>query len=105
MNEKYTNRLVEIDNRIEDLTSHMGMWGRAGGGKMAMQAVGEIDLLKAEKERILNGNQEKIDKLEEQISELRKLKAQCHVINFIKKMNLNNKIKGYEEQKSRFMKR
>ena len=51
---KYAKRLREIDDRIEHLSSHMTMWGRAGGrgGAMAMQALGEINELKREKERI-----------------------------------------------------
>ena len=105
MEEKYKSRLVEIDNRINDLTAHLSMWSRAGGGKMAMQAVVEIDSLKAEKERILDGSQVKIDKIQEQINELKNLKAQCHAINFIKKMKLNSEIKGYEQEKSGLMKR
>lgn len=81
------------------------MWNRAGGGRMAMQAVAEIDSLKAEKERILDGSQVKIDYIQEQIDKLKNLKAQCNAINFIKKMKLNNEIKSYEHKKSGLMKR
>ena len=65
---KYAKRLREIDDRIDHLSSHMTMWGRAGGrgGAMAMQALGEINELKREKERILNGTQAKIDEIEQQ---------------------------------------
>lgn len=105
MEEKYVNRLAEIEQRIADLNAHRSMWSRAGGGKKAMQAVVEIEELKAEKARILDGSQEKIDKIEEQINELKQLKVQCHAISFIKKMKLSNEIKGYEQQKSSFMKR
>lgn len=97
--------MIEIDNRIEDLTAHMSLWSRAGGGKMVMQAVEEINSLKAEKARILDGSQVKIDKIEAQISELKKMKVQCYAIDFIKKLKLNNEIKGYEKQKSGIMKR
>ena len=101
----YKERLVEIEERIEDLKAHMNMWSRAGGGRMSMQAISEIDSLEAEKARILDGSQEKIDKIQGHISELQQLKAQCHAINFIKKMKLNNEIKGYEKEKSMIMKR
>ena len=104
MEQKYKARLVEIDDRIEGLKSHMSMWGRAGGGRMAMEAVSEINSLKAEKARILNGTQEKIDEIQGHIRDLEQLKAQCHAINFIKKMKLNNEIRVYEKQKSGFMK-
>ena len=105
MEEKYASRLVAIDARIDDLSAHMGMWSRAGGGKMAMQAVAEIEALKAEKNRILDGSQVKIDEIQEHIRELKELKAQCHAINFIKKMKLSGEIKSYEKQKNAVMKR
>lgn len=70
-----------------------------------MRAVGEISELKAEKERILNGTQVKIDKIEEHINDLEQLKDQCHAINFIKKMKLNSEIKGYETKKADIIRR
>ena len=90
MEEKYKNRLVEIDNRINDLTAHMTMWNRAGGGRMAMQAVAEIDSLKAEKERILDGSQVKIDNIQEQINGLKNLKPFLykHLIGTIVQIHL-----------------
>lgn len=51
----YKQRLIEIDARVADLLSHMSMWGKAGAGRMAMEASKEIDELNAEKNRILNG--------------------------------------------------
>lgn len=104
MESKYKARLVEIDDRIASLKSHMSMWSRAGSDKMSMEALREINTLKAEKARIMNGTQEKIDEFQEHISELEQLKAQCHALNFIKKMRLNSEIKGYQKQKSRFIK-
>ena len=82
MDQKYESRLIEIDNRIEALKSHMFMWARAGGGKMSMEALSEINALKAEKDRIINGTQEKIDEIQGHIRDLEQLKAQCHTINF-----------------------
>ena len=105
MEQKYKARLVEIDDRIEGLKSHMSMWSKAGGGKMSMEALSEINALKAEKDRIINGTQEKIDEIQGHIRDLEQLKAQCHAINFIKRMQLNSKIKMYEKQKSKLMKR
>lgn len=105
MEEKYVNRLAEIEQRIADLNAHRSMWSRAGGGKMSMEALSEINALKAEKDRIINGTQEKIDEIQGHIRDLEQLKAQCHAISFIKKMKLSNEIKGYEQQKSSFMKR
>ena len=100
-NGPYKRRLYEIDVRIEDLKIHMGMWGRAGGGRMAMEAIREINNLKAEKERILNGTQEKYEEIEAKIKELKELRAQCLAINFIKKTRLKKEIGNYEEQKRR----
>ena len=66
--------------------------GKAGSERMAMQASQEIIDLQAEKMRILNGSQEKIDKLQNKINELKELKAQCHLINFVKRYKLNKEI-------------
>ena len=101
----YEGRLIEIDERIADLNEHITMWSRAGGGRMAMQAVSEINSLKEEKDRILNGTQEKIDVIQDKIEELRLLKQQCKIINFVKKINLNKEIKKYELEKSSIIKR
>ena len=100
-NTQYANRIKEIDERIEGLKSHMSMWGRAGAGKMAMKALDEIESLTNEKNRILNGTQEKYEDLQSKIEELKKLKAQCLFINFIKKNKLEKEIISYEEQKNK----
>lgn len=105
MEKRYEDRLVEIDARIADLKAHRRMWIRASSPDIAIQAVREIDALNAEKSRILDGSQEKIDKIQEHICELQQLKAQCHAVNFIKKIKLNGEIKGYEKQKKIIMKR
>lgn len=97
---EYASRLYEIDARIEDLKAHMSMWGRAGGrgGAMAMQAVSEINELKAEKERILNGTQAKIDKISKKIKSLQEQKQQVAKINLIKQAQLNKQIREQEEE-------
>ena len=97
---EYASRLYEIDARIEDLKAHMSMWGRAGGrgGAMAMQAVSEINELKAEKERILNGTQAKIDKISKKIKSLQEQKQQVAKINLIKQAQLNTQIREQEEE-------
>lgn len=97
---EYASRLYEIDARIEDLKAHMSMWGRAGGrgGAMAMQAVSEINELKAEKERILNGTQAKIDKISKKIKSLQEQKQQVAKINLIKQSKLNKQIREQEEE-------
>lgn len=97
---EYVSRLYEIDARIEDLKAHMSMWGRAGGrgGAMAMQAVSEINELKAEKERILNGTQAKIDKISKKIKSLQEQKQQVAKINLIKQSKLNKQIREQEEE-------
>jgi len=105
MEEKYKNRLIEIDDRIKDLNAHMSMWSRAGSGKMAMQATTELELLKAERERILDGTQVRVDEIQNKINELKELRTQCKIISFIKKHNLNKQIKGYETEKSNIFKR
>lgn len=105
MEKRYEERIAEIDARIADLNAHRGMWAKSGGGKMAMQAVTEIEELKAEKARIMDGSQKKIDKIQEHISELQQLKAQCHMIDFMKKMKLNGEIKNCEKQKNGLMTR
>lgn len=97
---EYAPRLYEIDARIEDLKAHMSMWSRAGGrgGAMAMQAVSEINELKAEKERILNGTQAKIDKISKKIKSLQEQKQQVAKINLIKQSKLNKQIREQEEE-------
>ena len=97
---EYASRLYEIDARIEDLKAHMSMWGRAGGrgGAMAMQAVSEINELKAEKERILNGTQAKIDKISKKIKSLQEQKQQVAKINLVKQAQLNKQIRQQEEE-------
>jgi len=100
MEEKYQRRLLEIDNRIEDLENHITMWLKAGGhgSRMAGQGRQEISELKKEKERILNGTQEKID-------ELKELKAQCKAIQLIKKAKINKEINYYQQQEESTLKR
>lgn len=97
---EYASRLYEIDARIADLKAHMSMWGRAGGrgGAMAMQAVSEINELKAEKERILNGTQAKIEKISKKIKSLQEQKQQVAKINLIKQAQLNKQIREQEEE-------
>ena len=97
---KYAKRLKEIDDRIEHLSSHMTMWSRAGGrgGAMAMQALGEINELKREKERILNGTQAKIDELEQQIEILKSIKRRISKLNIFKQMEYSKEIKEQEQQ-------
>lgn len=98
--EKYAARVKEIDARIDDLKVHMTMWGRAGGrgGSMAMQALGEINELKREKERILNGTQEKIDNLEQEIEILRKLKNRISKLKVFRQLELSKTIKEQEQE-------
>ena len=97
---KYAKRLREIDDRIEHLSSHMTMWSRAGGrgGAMAMQALGEINELKREKERILNGTQAKIDEIEQQIEILKSIKRRISKLNICKQMEYAKEIKEQEQQ-------
>ena len=97
---KYKKRLREIDDRIEHLSSHMTMWGRAGGrgGAMAMQALGEINELKREKERILNGTQAKIDEIEQQIEILKSIKRRIRKLDIFKQMEYSKEIKEQEKQ-------
>ncbi len=97
---KYAKRLREIDDRIEHLSSHMTMWSRAGGrgGAMAMQALGEINELKREKERILNGTQAKIDDIEQQIEILKSLKRKISKLQLIRQFELSKTIKEQEQQ-------
>ena len=79
MDKMYKERIVQIDARIADLNAHRSMWSKAGSGKMTMQAISEINFLEAEKASILDGTQRKIDMID-------------------------NQIKGYQEQKSCFIK-
>lgn len=97
---KYAKRLKEIDDRIEHLKDHMTMWSRAGGrgGAMAMQALGEINELKREKERILNGTQAKIDDIEQQIEILKSIKRRISKLNIFKQMEYTKEIKEQEQQ-------
>lgn len=97
---EYAARLAAIDSRIEDLYDHMRMWGRAGGkgGAMAMEAQHEINELKAEKERILNGTQAKIDKLYTKIKTLTEEKKQHSKINVIKQIRLSKEIKQQQRE-------
>lgn len=101
----YKNRLIEIDERIERLNKRIPMWSKAGGGKMAMQGIGEINELKREKARILDGSQVKIDEIQRKIGELKKLREQCKIINFMKKANLDKEINKFEIEKNSLMRR
>ena len=107
MEEKYQRRLLEIDKRIEDLENHITMWLKAGGrgSRMAGDARQEIANLKLEKERILDGTQEKIDKIEEKIAELKVLKSQCKALQILKKAKINKEINYYEVQEAQTLKR
>lgn len=98
--EKYATRIKEIDARIDDLKAHMTMWSRAGGrgGAMAMQAYGEIKELEREKERILNGTQEKIDAIEQEIEILKKLKNRISKLKVFRQLELSQAIKEQEQE-------
>ena len=98
-NGPYAQRLNEIDKRIEQLENHRTIWGRAGAGTLSMQADEEINCLKEEKNRILNGTQEEYEKIESKIEELKRLRNQCSFINFIKKNKLTKEINSYETKK------
>ena len=103
----YKERLVEIDNRISGLNKQRLMWAKAGGvgGSMAMQAIGEIKNLEAEKRRILDGSQLKVEELQNKIEKLKMLRAQCKVINFIKKTKLKKQIEDCENEKYNIIRR
>lgn len=103
----YAERLNEIDKRIEDLKEHRRMYVNSGGQglRMAVQVDNDIYELREEKIRIMNGTQEKIDKLEKKINELKLLKNQCKMINFIKKMKINKEVYEYEEEMEQILKR
>lgn len=92
------DRIAEIDARIKDLKEHMVMWGRAGGhgGRMAMQAVGEIKVLELEKNDLINGtNHFTIYKIQKKIEELKLLKKK---VSILKKLKYNSEIKKLEEE-------
>lgn len=92
------DRIAEIDARIKDLKEHMVMWGRAGGqgGRMAMQAVGEIKVLELEKNDLINGtNNFTIYKIQKKIEELKLLKKK---VSILKKLKYNSEIKKLEEE-------
>lgn len=106
-NGPYKERLNELNERLKELISHSSMWAKSGGmgGKMAMQAQQEIEDLKAERTRILNGTQEKYEQIQDKINELKELKRQCHIIQFIKKKQLDNEITQYQKQQNELSKR
>lgn len=98
MNADKQKRIEEIEERINNLREHRAMWGRAGGvgGKMAMQAVAEIEELELEKEDLLNGtNKLEIYRIQKRITQLKLLREQA---NILKKLHYNSEIKKAEEQ-------
>ena len=106
-NKNYEERLIEIDNKIEDLKEHKKMFVTAGGHglKMALQVDEDIYKLEEEKSRIQNGTQEKVDQIADKINELKLLKAQCKAINFIKKTKINKKVHSYEQEMEQILRR
>ena len=99
-NGPYQKRLNEIDERIANLETHIPMWSKAGAGEKSARALEEISALKKEKERILNGTQEEYEKIESKIAELKQLKEQCLLLEFIKKNRLTKEINNYETKRS-----
>lgn len=94
MEKDVSNRVSEIDRRISDLESHIAMWGRAGAGNMAMQALAEIADLKLEKEDLLNGtNKLEISKTTRELNRLKFLKEEA---GLIKRIQYNFQIKKVE---------
>ena len=90
--------LEKIEERIEDLKLHRGMWAKAGGvgGKMALQAITEIKLLEIKRDDIINGtNNYEITLKENEIKSLKHLKEQA---NILKKRKYSKQIKQSEEE-------
>ena len=109
MKEEWQKRIKEIDERIFDLDVHRKMWASAGGmgGKMAMQAIGEVKSLETEKNRLLkqieleeqdkiNGtNNLKIFLVESEIERLKELKRTAQIL---KKLKLSRQIRKEEQE-------
>ena len=92
-------RLSEIDERIKGLQMHASVFGKAGRGNASIKMYDEINELNKEKARILNGTQEQYEAIDSKLAELKRLRAQCLFINFIRKSQLKKEIQNYEEQK------
>ena len=78
--EEKKQKILEIEDRIEDLRDHQSMWRRAGGmgGRMAMDANQEIKDLEMIKGDLENGTHNyEIKELERNIKRLKTLRDEA----------------------------
>lgn len=105
MNEAKQKRIEELDKAIADLREHMVMWGRAGGvgGRMAMQAYGQLQELELEREDLVNGtNKLAISRKEREIARLRALKEDAILLKKLRyKKELEKEEKALQELKKK----
>ena len=98
LTDEQKDELKKIENKINELKSHRGMWAKAGGvgGRMALQAMSEIELLEIKRDDIINGtNKYEILLKEKEIKSLKLLREEA---TFLKRRKYSKQIKQSEEE-------
>lgn len=97
MDNRYQERIEEIDKQIAEIKANQDKWTNEGGigPRKALYANLDIEKLEEEKERILSGRQQKIDDIKQVQQTLETLKKKSRLL---KRRAYSKEIKNMDKE-------